>query len=311
MKRLFWGILTVFVVLAAVIIGASMYMLSYSLSPEEERTDTARCFHRLIERHPEIQSWMDSLRMCGGLRDTFVLMPSGERHHAYYIPHTQGHPIAIVLHGWRNCAIDFMHFGHIFHQQMGCNVLLPDLHAHGLSEGNVIGMGWKERHDVLQWMTVAARLFQSGDFVVHGVSMGGATVMNVSGQAMPKEVRSVRFVEDCGYTSVWDEFSYELKEEFHLPDFPLMYTASLLCRLRNGWSFGEASSLKQVAKSRWPMLFIHGDNDHFVPSWMVHPLYKAKPDAKQLWIPQGTAHAMAYNDYTEEYIRQLRALLQQ
>ena len=311
MKRIFWGILTVFIILAAVTIGGSMYMLSYSLSPEEERTDTSRCFHRLAERHPEIQSWMDSLRMCGGLRDTFVLMPSGERHHAYYIPHTQGRPVAIVLHGWRNCAIDFMHFGRIFHQLMGYNVLLPDLHAHGLSEGDVIGMGWKERYDVLHWMTVAARLFQSGDFVVHGVSMGAATAMNVSGLPMPREVHSVRFVEDCGYTSVWDEFSYELKQEFHLPDFPLMYTASLLCRLRNGWSFGEASSLRQVAQSRWPMLFIHGDNDHFVPSWMVHPLYEAKPDAKRLWIPQGTAHAMAYGDYTEEYIRQLGAFLQQ
>ena len=32
--------------------------------------------------------------------------------------------------------------------------------------------------------------------------------------------------EDCGYTSVWDQFSKELKEQFGLPQFPLMYTAA-------------------------------------------------------------------------------------
>ena len=311
MKRLFWSILTVFAVLIAVAVGAGMYMLRYSLSPEEEREDTARYFRQLTEQHPEVVPWLDSLRACEGLRDTFVLMPSGERHHAYFIRRTPGQPVAIVLHGWRDSAIKFMYIGRIYHQQLGYNVLLPDLHAHGLSEGEVIGMGWKERHDVLHWMTVAAQLFQSDEFVVHGVSMGAATAMNVSGLPMPKEVRTVRFVEDCGYTSVWDEFSYELREEFHLPAFPLMYTTSLLCRLRNGWSFGEASSLRQVEKCHWPMLFIHGDNDHFVPSWMVHPLYEAKPGRKSLWTPHGTQHAMAYGDYTEEYIRQVRAFMQQ
>ena len=59
------------------------------------------------------------------------------------------------------------------------------------------------------------------------------------------------------------------------------------------------------------MLFIHGDNDHFVPSWMVHPLYEAKPGPKSIWVTRGTEHAMSYSDYTEEYVRQLHAFLRQ
>ena len=62
------------------------------------------------------------------------------------------------------------------------------------------------------------------------------------------------FVEDCGYTGVWDEFSKELKSSFGLPAFPLLYTASWLCDLKYGWNFREASSLAQVAKCRLPML---------------------------------------------------------
>ena len=74
---------------------------------------------------------------------------------------------------------------------------------------------------------------------------------------------------------MWDEFSGQLKEQFDLPEFPLLYTSSLLCRLINGWSFGEASPLNQVKKCRYPMFFIHGDSDTFVPTEMVYQLYEA------------------------------------
>lgn len=80
MKRLFWSILTVFAVLIAVAVGAGMYMLRYSLSPEEEREDTARYFRQLTEQHPEVVPWLDSLRACEGLRDTHLAaMPPAQR----------------------------------------------------------------------------------------------------------------------------------------------------------------------------------------------------------------------------------------
>ena len=81
-----------------------------------------------------------------------------------------------------------------------------------------------------------------------------------------------------------DEFRGELKEQFGLPSFPLLHTASWLCRQEYGWDFREASALEQVKKCTLPMLFIHGDADTFVPTWMVYPLYEAKPEPKELWI---------------------------
>ena len=83
-------------------------------------------------------------------------------------------------------------------------------------------MGWLDRKDVTQWMEVANRIYgDSTSMVVHGISMGAATTMMVSGEPQPDYVKC--FVEDCGYTSVWDQFSKELKEQFGLPQFPLMY----------------------------------------------------------------------------------------
>ena len=51
------------------------------------------------------------------------------------------------------------------------------------------------------------------------------------------------------------------------------------------------------------MLFIHGDSDTYVQTWMVHPLYEAKPGEKELWLAPGSEHAHSYLDHREEYLQ--------
>ena len=307
MKKLVFAIPVAIVgIFAVATVGASFYMLDYSLAPDSARRDTAFCFRELRRLHPEVTPWLDSLKAGHSLRDTFVVMPTGERHHAYYTLNGSSHTAAIVIHGWRDCAIDFFDIARLYHQQHGCHVLMPDLHAHGLSEGDAVGMGWHDRLDILQWMEIAHNQWGADTIIVHGVSMGAATAMNVAGETMPSWLKSIRFIEDCGYTSVWDEFGYQLRQEFGLPAFPLLYTTSLLCKLKYGWSFGEASSLNKIQHSPHPMLFIHGDSDDFVPTFMVHQLYRVKPQPKRLWITKGAQHALSYTDYPEDYARQIK-----
>ena len=304
MKKIGRLLAVVLTIAVLVLVGASFYMLDYSLAPDPNRRDVDSCYRQLLAGYPECQEWIDSLHRINALRDTFVVMASGERHHALYIDKAVG-KTAVVVHGWRDCAVEFLWLARIYERELGYNVVLPELHACGESEGDAIQMGWKDRHDVVQWMT----LFQADTMVVHGISMGAATTMMLSGDTLPAGINDLRFVEDCGYTSVWDEFAMQLEEQFGLPAFPLMYTTSLLCRLRYGWSFGEASAVEQVRKCRYPMLFIHGDSDTFVPTRMVYPLYAAKAHPKRLWISQGAEHARAYQSHKEEYIRQLRQFL--
>lgn len=57
--------------------------------------------------------------------------------------------------------------------------------------------------------------------------------------------------------------------------------------------------------SNYPMLFIHGDSDKFVPTNMVYQLYEAKPAPKELWIASETAHARSYMNHRAEYIQRV------
>ena len=300
-------IITGFILLlVAAVIGVSFYMLAFSLRPDARmREKNATAYEYMYAEYPFLRPWVDSLQTAGALRDTVIADPQGVRLHALYaaapVPTDR---TAVIVHGYTDCAVRMLMIGYLYNHDLGYNILLPDLYYHGQSEGRAIRMGWLDRFDLLRWMEIADGIF-GGDtrMVVHGISMGAATTMMASGEPQRPYVRC--FVEDCGYTGVWDEFSKELKSSFGLPAFPLLYTASWLCDLKYGWNFREASSLAQVAKCRLPMLFIHGDADDYVPTWMVRPLFEAKPGDKELWLVPGAGHAASYRDNREEYTRRV------
>ncbi len=306
-----WSFATTVILLLAALVGSSFYMLDFALAPLA-RTDQ-EVLDRLASHVPdEVMQWTDSVRRVGILRDTTVDV-DGVPAHAWYLRAPQDTAAtALLVHGYKDAGLMMMHIAFLYNHDLGMNVLMPDLPAHGRTPGDHIDMGWgNDMKHIQRWVAVADSMFRSDSvltkMVLHGISMGASTVMNMGSVPLPPCVKAI--VEDCGYTSVWDEFAGQLKEEFGLPEFPLMYTTSALCKLRYGWSFGEASSLKQVARCHLPMLFIHGDNDDFVPTKMVHRLYAAKPDPKQLWLASGSQHARAFSDHPDEYKTQVVSFL--
>ncbi|KAA6314990.1 hypothetical protein EZS27_034481, partial [termite gut metagenome] len=268
----------VLLLLTGIVLGGGFYVLNYALIPETTRHNEASSYGRLTTGYPFLKQWVDSLNETLALKDTFILNKEGIQLHAYYAATTPPTAkTAVIIHGYGDDAWGMMMIGYMYHHDFGFNILLPDLQFHGKSEGSVVQMGWKDRLDVMEWMTVANSIFGNDtQMIVHGISMGAATTMMISGEEQPDFVKC--FVEDCGYTSVWDEFSKELEDRFHLPKFPLLYVSDWLCRQKYGWSFKEASPLNQIKKSTLPMLFIHGDADTSVPTQMVYSLYEAKPE---------------------------------
>ena len=306
-KGIKYSLLGLLAVIVIALTGASFYMLGYSLRPEHNKgKDIPGSYEYMLSEYPQIKPWIDSLQTVGALRDTFIINPDGVQLHAIYAAAPEPtHKTAVIVHGYTDDCIRMLMIGYLYNKDLKYNILLPDLQNQGLSGGPAIQMGWKDRLDVLRWMDIANDIYGGNtQMVVHGISMGAATTMMVSGEPQQPFVKC--FVEDCGYTSVWDEFSYELKGQFGLPPFPLMYTTSWLCNAKYGWNFKEASSLNQVRKCKLPMFFIHGDADTYVPTWMVYPLYEAKSEPKELWLAPGATHAMSYKDHPEEYTERVK-----
>lgn len=291
---------------AAIVTGGGFFMLDYSLNPKHEGKDIEGSYKYMFTEYPGLETWVDSIKSEKALKDTFILSNNGIRLHAYHL--SAAHPTkktAVLVHGYTDNAVRMFMIAKLYNQQLGYNVLLPDLQYSGLSDGDHFQMGWLDRIDVLKWMDVANTIFgDSTKMVIHGISMGAATTMMVSGEKQASYVKC--YIEDCGYTSVWDEFTHKLKDGFGLPSFPLMNITNYLCKQKYGWSFKEASALEQVKKCTLPMFFIHGDADTYVPTRMVSELFAAKQGDKELWIVPGAIHAMSYRDNAREYTERVK-----
>ncbi|MBO0431411.1 alpha/beta hydrolase [Enterococcus sp. DIV0660C] len=219
---------------------------------------------------------------------------------AIYLPAAKpSNQTVIAAHGYMGDAETMANYAKIFHD-LGYNVLLPDARGHGKSEGNYIGFGWPERKDYVKWINkVLETNGKQEEIALYGISMGGATVMMTSGEQLPDNVKAI--IEDCGYSSVNEELSYQLADMFNLPAFPLMPATSLMTKVRAGYSFNEASAVKQLKKNETPMLFIHGDEDTFVPFKMLNEVYEATNAPKEKYVVKGAEHAKAYSVDPDKY----------
>jgi len=211
--------------------------------------------------------------------------------HGYELINEQNSNIwAIVVHGYYGQGRDMLYYAEQYYKR-GYNVLVVDLRGHGKSEGNYIGMGWHDRLDIIDWANYLINKNSNCQIILHGVSMGAATVMMATGENLPDNIKVA--IEDCGYTSIWDEFEMQLKVIFNLPTFPVLNAASAVCKIRAGYMLEEGSAVEQVKKSKIPTLFIHGEQDSFVPFEMLDIVYEAANCEKEKLVVEGAAHAVS------------------
>ncbi len=206
---------------------------------------------------------------------------------------------AVLCHGFAGRPSDNAVAASYAHAA-GFAVLMPAARAHERNGRGYVQMGWRDSADLVEWLGELVHRDPGSRIVLYGVSMGGAEVMMASGRDLPSQVRCI--VEDCGYTSVWDEFCVQLRMLFHLPPHPLLDAASLVCRLRAGFGFREASAVRQLRRARVPMLFIHGADDIFVPAAMLDALYEAcASPVKERLLVEGASHGAAAFADPERY----------
>ncbi|MDR0759268.1 MAG: alpha/beta hydrolase [Treponema sp.] len=216
----------------------------------------------------------------------------------------------ILAHGYSGHPRQISNIARVLYEQSGYNILMPCSRGCGFSQGDYIGFGWLDRLDYHLWIDwVKERTVANGPvtIILYGISMGGATVLMTAGEGLPPEVKAV--IEDCGYTSVYDELLHQMKLHYHIQNEKLMKRVSNVCKRRAGYSFEEASTLDQVKKITAPVLFIHGDADTFVPFKMGPALYAACAAPKELYVVRGASHGEACTSDPEEYRRRITQFL--
>ena len=275
-------IIIVFLIILAVIVGISFKLYDYALNPKSSKEGIFNPNNSNNQREEDI--WIYNYD-----KKEYVYINSFDnlKLHGYKIKNNSS-KWAITVHGYTNNAEYMSPYAYKYYT-LGYNLLMPDLRGHGKSEGNYIGMGWHDRLDILKWIEFILKEDKEAEILLHGVSMGAATVMMVSGEDLPPNVKVI--IEDCGYTSAKEQLAYNLKTMFKLPSFPILNFCSLITKIKDNYFISEASAIKQLQKAKVPILFIHGDKDKFVPFYMLDKLYNACSSKKDKLIIKDVGHA--------------------
>lgn len=205
------------------------------------------------------------------------------------------HLYAICCHGYTGEPAEMAKWAHRF-AKLGFTVLVPAQRAHELSEGRYVGMGWLEHNDLLAWIHLIVESDPDARILLHGNSMGAATVMMAAGDPrLPRNVVSA--IEDSGYASVRMQFIDSARSMFHLPKLlaaMCVDAAGLVCKYRAGFDFSDASCVEQLKHTTIPMLFIHGAADTFVSPRFLDMNYGAcsSLDREKLLVPDAD-HVMS------------------
>lgn len=245
-----------------------------------------------------------------GYEKYHMLSDRGEKLTAYLMrPEKESNVYAFCAHGYRSDAkCEFCKIAY-YYLNKGINVFMPDHVASGESEGLHCTFGYYEETDCLKWLAYMKDTFGSDiTILLHGVSMGAATVMMMSGnKALPENVKLT--VADCGYTTAVEEFTEKL-DDLGVPSGLIIKGVNAVNKLHLGFDFYTLRPIDCVRNAKIPMLFIHGTGDTFIPHRMCQELYEAcSSKNKEILYIEGADHAQSFPTDKETYSKKLDEMI--
>lgn len=216
---------------------------------------------------------------------------AGPRNHA---------PTALFVHGITWTRYGMYKYMRAFHKN-GWNVVAIDLAGHGKTRTPrkyVPSFGYYEKYDIGAAVDYARSVFPDTPLLgLVGESLGAASALQYAEIAAQK----IQFViADCSFSRADKELEFQLRKLglSKIVWVPAAKLVSLLVRVTRGFWLDRASPERAVLSSDVPMLFIHGIEDRYVPTWMSIHLYNLRKkagvaDAELLLMP-GARHAKSY-----------------
>ena len=301
LKKVLRIVTAVIGVVAAAELGIAVYFYRRTMIRGNAKTDrTIEMAGTDWNQHmPFIQARKEAM-LSENHSDEWIISSDGLRLHATWFPQGECKKIVICFHGYTSQGMkDYLGLSG-YYLKNGYSMLLVDERAHGESEGKYIGFGCLDRIDALKWINwVLRKCGENVEILLHGTSMGGATVLMMSSLELPAQVKGI--VSDCAFTSPKEVFSHVLKSMYHLPAFPVMNISDFLNKRLAGYGLDECNAAREVKKAKVPILFIHGSGDTFVPYSMCETMYENCASSKKKLIIEGAAHAECYYKDTDAY----------
>lgn len=212
----------------------------------------------------------------------------------YYPAKTNSLTTIICVHGYTSHAEREWAFPGLFYHSLGYNVLIPYQRAHGISQGKYISFGALEHLDVINWAKKINMMIPSGNIVIHGLSMGGGIVMDLSST----EIENVRcLIADAPNLSI-EKFFNNVSKEFFKKDADKIVKFAME-RFKKEFNVDASlfDGIEISKECKYPLLLAAGSNEHLEDKF--DEIKKNNPKETQVVILPGCDHGNGMYKQTE------------
>ncbi|MBQ9428789.1 MAG: alpha/beta hydrolase [Clostridia bacterium] len=192
----------------------------------------------------------------------------------------------------------------------GCNVLVIDNRAHGLSDGKVSSLGYKEYKDILAWSDLL-RSLGNRKIILHGICIGASCALfAATAKEAPDVIDAIdAIVAEGMYTTFFESLKNHMYDGGR-PVFPFAYGILVHIRLISGANVLTDGPVKRIKNLQKPILFLHSKEDIFSLPKKAEILYASCPAEKTLvWFDHG-AHSRIRINNESKYDRAIAEFLQ-
>ena len=212
--------------------------------------------------------------------------------------------VELLFHGYRGNAERDLCGGIERCFALGRSVIIIDQRAGGRSDGHIITFGIREHRDCLSWIDYAVERFgKDRKLIIGGVSMGASTVVMAAGEKLPPNV--VCAMADCGYSSTEDIIK-KVIVDIKLPVWLVYPFIRLGSMIFGGFDIKKGSPIEAAKRATVPIVFLHGDEDAFVPHDMSVKMHAACQTQTKMVTIKGAGHGLAFPVDRKGYVEALR-----
>ena len=219
-----------------------------------------------------------------------------------------GDSAVLIIAGRTECLLYSYYFAEPF-RRAGRNILVIDNRAHGLSEGKVSSLGYREYRDILGWCRLLHDELGNRRIFLHGICIGAsAALFALTSPDCPDYVEAM--ASEGMYYSFYRSFDNHMKvDRPEKKRFPIMQEVMVWIRLCSGANVVTDGPFKRIGRLQKPILFLHSREDQYSTPDQADYLYEhCNAPKKLVWFEHGGHSRIRIND-TEGYDRAIMQFL--
>jgi len=184
------------------------------------------------------------------------------------------------------------------------NVLVYDANAHGLSDGYIRGLGYRDVLDLMYFNTFVLQKFGDDHHIVmYGKGSGANTILNAAGLNKLKNVDLI--ISEGAYDNAYHYLSALCQKETKISRMVNAPVVRQIVKREIKMDIKKMNTVHLVKKNSIPTVYVHAKNDKDVEFKSVFPLYNHNQSNKFLF-PIKEDHLYDLKDLTDSYSLSLK-----